>query len=415
MRVTSGLRIGLAVVGLAAALAGPLAAGAAAGAADERRGGDDPAALAVGVGYYDVVRQRSGAEMIDIEYRSDARLWWFKPQMGMWATSDGSFYTYAGVRMDVYLGNRLVFSPSFAPGFYLKGDGRDLGYVIEFRSSAEIAYRFDDYSRISLGIAHLSNASLGGAGPGLLLPTDPPRNPGVETLTLNYSIPIDAGPEPKGGDRLGPCCTGFYATAVLTGGGGFLGGIHSAGPTQGTVKDKTAQDSVANGGLAFGYDWRRHGVPVRTEIEYGHMVRLDWDSRPAFKDALPNAGFSDNLNTTTVLFNALYDFDVGYSWWRPYAGFSVGYARNHSDNSWNDFSVADPHDTKREEQFDTHNFAWGLTAGARVDITDTWFTEAAYRFLDVGRALTGFTPAGVRIEADHFYRHDLRLGFGYRF
>ena len=56
-----------------------------------------------------------------------------------------------------------------------------------------------------------------------------------------------------------------------------------------------------------------------------------------------------------------------------------------------------------------------LTAGARVDITDTWFTEAAYRFLDVGRALTGFTPAGVRIEANTFYRHDLRLGFGYRF
>ncbi len=394
---------------LASVLAFPLMA-----VAGEVRGGDDPAALAVGVGYYDIVRQRDGAALVDLEYRSDARLWWFKPQVGLWATGDGSFYTYAGVRMDVYLGNRLVFSPSFAPGFYVKSDGRDLGYVVEFRSSAEFAYRFDDYSRLSLGIAHLSNASLGGEGTGILLPGDPPRNPGVETLTLNYSVPIYAAAAPRD-EKAEPCCTGFYATAVLSGGGGFLTGIHSTGPTQGTVKDGSAQDSVANGGLALGFDWRRYGVPMRTEVEYGHMVRLDWDSRPAFTDKLPTAGFSDNLNTTMVLVNALYDFDVGYSWWRPYAGVSLGYARNHSDNAWNDFSAADPHDTKRLEAFDTGNLAWGLTAGARVDLTDTWFAEAAYRFLDVGRAVTGYTPAGVRIEADNLYRHDLRLGFGYRF
>ncbi|MCC7047941.1 MAG: acyloxyacyl hydrolase, partial [Alphaproteobacteria bacterium] len=116
-------------------------------AAAEEPSDDDPAALAFGAGYYDVVRQRDGAGLFNLEYRSDKHLWWFKPQVGMWATGQGSFFTYAGVRMDVYFGNRLVFTPSFSPGFYLQGNGRDLGYLVEFRSSAELAYRFDDYSR----------------------------------------------------------------------------------------------------------------------------------------------------------------------------------------------------------------------------------------------------------------------------
>ncbi|MCC7049307.1 MAG: porin family protein, partial [Alphaproteobacteria bacterium] len=303
---------------------------------------------------------------------------------------------------------------SFSPGFYLQGNGRDLGYLVEFRSSAELAYRFDDYSRLSLGIAHLSNASLGGEGPGLLLPTAPARNPGVETLTLSYSMPIDRGPDSS--DKSKPsCCTGVYATAVLTGGGAFLRNIKNKGATQGTLKDDSAQDSVAGGGLAIGYNWRRHGAPIRTEIEYDHMVRFDYDSRPAFKGKLQTAGFSDNLNTTTVLLNAYYDFDVGYSWWRPFAGFGVGYARNHSDNAWNDFSIAPGGDTKRLEQSNTHNLAWALAAGASVDLSDTWFTEAGYRFLDVGKAENTFTPAGFKVEAERFYRHELRLGIGYRF
>jgi hypothetical protein len=140
----------------------------------------DPDALAFGLGYFDIVKKRDGAGIFNLEYRSDKKLLWvFKPQVGMFATSKGGFYTYAGIRLDVYLGNRFVFTPSFSPGLYLEGNGKDLHFPVEFRSSAEFAYRFDDYSRLSLGIAHLSNASLGD------------KNPGVEALTLSYSVPFD--------------------------------------------------------------------------------------------------------------------------------------------------------------------------------------------------------------------------------
>ena len=169
-RLHSLLCLATVVLGGAALLASPVRA-------DEDKD-PDPDALAFGAGYFDIIKRRDGAAILNLEYRSDKKLWVFKPMIGMWGTSEGGFYAYAGVRLDVYFGNRFVFTPSFAPGFYHEGNGKDLGLEVEFRSSAEIAYRFDDYSRLSLGIAHLSNASLGD------------KNPGVETLTLTYSVPF---------------------------------------------------------------------------------------------------------------------------------------------------------------------------------------------------------------------------------
>ena len=168
-RLHSLLCAALLVVGLVAA---PVAARA------DDSGDTEPDALAFGLGYFDIIKRRDGAAILNLEYRSDKKLWVFKPMFGMFATSEGGFYGYAGIRMDVYFGNRFVFTPSFAPGFYHDGNGKDLGLEVEFRSSVEVAYRFDDYSRLSLGLAHLSNASLGD------------KNPGVETLTLTYSVPF---------------------------------------------------------------------------------------------------------------------------------------------------------------------------------------------------------------------------------
>lgn len=169
----------LAVLALAAviALASPVRA------QDLTRDGE-PDAIAFGGGYYDILRSVKNkgdaqeAGLFNLEYHSNKKLWYFTPQFGAWATNKGSAYVYAGVRLDVFFGNRFVFTPSFSPGLYHEGKGKDLGFIVEFRSSAEFAYRFDDYSRLSLGIAHLSNASLGD------------KNPGVETLSLTYSIPL---------------------------------------------------------------------------------------------------------------------------------------------------------------------------------------------------------------------------------
>ncbi|MGQ0675234.1 MAG: hypothetical protein ACT4N4_03995, partial [Rhodospirillales bacterium] len=78
------------------------------------------------------------------------------------------------------------------------------------------------------------------------------------------------------------CCSGFYLEAVVIGGGGFVKDIQSTGRTTGNLKNESAQDSVAGGGIALGFDWKRLGAPIRTELEFHRMVRLDWDSRPVF-------------------------------------------------------------------------------------------------------------------------------------
>jgi hypothetical protein len=144
----------------------------------------EPDFLTFGVGYFDVFKDQN-AVIGNLEYRSNKSLWMLKPHVGVFGTTDGSAYVYAGVRVDLFLGRRFVVSPNFSPGLYHAGGGKDLGFEVEFRSGLELGYRFDDRSRLTAAMHHLSNASLGD------------RNPGTETVTLYYSLPLDRllGPE----------------------------------------------------------------------------------------------------------------------------------------------------------------------------------------------------------------------------
>ncbi len=139
---------------------------------------DDPDFLSVGGGYFDWNRQKAPAAEFRLEYRSDKKFWIFKPLGGIMATSDGAFYGYAGIGVDVFLGSRVVVTPSFAPGYYNAGGGLDLGHGLEFRSQIEFAYRFDDRSRLGVAVSHMSNASIGDT------------NPGTESVILYYSVPF---------------------------------------------------------------------------------------------------------------------------------------------------------------------------------------------------------------------------------
>ncbi len=156
---------------LAASLVAAVAAAAPAAA-------DDPAFVAAGLGWYDF-NDDQGAGSAQIEYRSELRLGPFKPFAGVMATSDAAGYLYGGILVDLYFGRRMVFTPNVAAGYYLDGDGKDLGSAIEFRSGLELAWRFDDRSRLGLAVHHISNASIG------------ERNPGTEILSVIYALPLN--------------------------------------------------------------------------------------------------------------------------------------------------------------------------------------------------------------------------------
>lgn len=163
-----------AVIASAAALALTIAGGSA--LAQEGKKGD-PDFFVFGAGYFDINDDMDAAEF-RAEYHSDLKLWIFKPFAGIMATSDKAFYGYGGIKVDIFFGRRIVLTPSFALGYYEDGDGKDLGYPLEFRSSIELAYRFDDRSRLGLSLYHISNASLS------------EDNQGTEVLSLSYSLPI---------------------------------------------------------------------------------------------------------------------------------------------------------------------------------------------------------------------------------
>jgi len=141
-------------------------------------GEDDPAFITFGAGYYDAIEQEDGAADFRLEYRHNRKLWILKPWAGIEATSDGAVYGVAGVLIDVYFGRRFVVTPSVGVGAYAKGDGGDLGSAVEFRSQIELAYRFDDRSRLGVAFGHISNAGIDD------------RNPGVEIVSIYYSLPI---------------------------------------------------------------------------------------------------------------------------------------------------------------------------------------------------------------------------------
>ena len=140
---------------------------------------DDPDFLAVSLGSYDY-DDNEGAAEARLEYRSDRRLWIFKPFSGLMLTGDSAVYGYGGVLVDVFFGRRIVLTPSFAGGLYHDGTGKDLGHAVEFRSQIEIAYRFAGRARLGVGLSHISNAGLAD------------RNPGTNALMATYAVPFSS-------------------------------------------------------------------------------------------------------------------------------------------------------------------------------------------------------------------------------
>lgn len=135
--------------------------------------------LVIQAGAYDVSQGDDTATLGAIEYRFRDQFNGLRPVVGVMATTDSATYAYAGAYWDLPLNTApFVITPGFQAGAYSQGDGKDLGYGLEFRSTIEAAYEFESGHRLGLGFSHLSNASLGS------------DNPGTETLQVVYSYPM---------------------------------------------------------------------------------------------------------------------------------------------------------------------------------------------------------------------------------
>ncbi len=87
------------------------------------------------------------------------------PVTGGLITVDNAAYVYTGVQAQYKIG-ALNFTPSFTPGLYHEGDGKDLGHVIEFKSELQFSFDLSNNSLLGFSYNHISNASLGDKNPG---------------------------------------------------------------------------------------------------------------------------------------------------------------------------------------------------------------------------------------------------------
>ena len=143
----------------------------------------DPPRIAIGGGAFDVlpdrVRPGNGATGLALgEYRFGDVLWILAPFVGAFGTGKGAFYGYGGFGFDINFSERFVVTPSAAVGYFTHGTGIDLGSNCEFRSGAEFDYRFDNLSRLGVGMYHISNAGIG------------KHDPGAEFVTLVLTMPF---------------------------------------------------------------------------------------------------------------------------------------------------------------------------------------------------------------------------------
>ena len=110
------------------------------------------------------------SELLGIQHSSedlfrDTFLGKLSPITGFMMTADSDTYFYTGVQAEYKIG-KLNLTPSFSPGLYSVGDGKDLGSPLEFKSEVQLSIDFISGSRLGYSVSHLSNADLGETNPG---------------------------------------------------------------------------------------------------------------------------------------------------------------------------------------------------------------------------------------------------------
>jgi len=88
------------------------------------------------------------------------------PITGGFITEKGGLYLYTGAQAEYDLG-LFTITPSFAPGYYSAGDGKDLGYPLEFKTEVQVSLNlWDESTEFGMSYNHISNASMGTKNPG---------------------------------------------------------------------------------------------------------------------------------------------------------------------------------------------------------------------------------------------------------
>ena len=128
--------------------------------------------LSLYTGTFDLIDKEGDDQttLFGIEHKNpnlfrDTFLGKFKPVSGAFMTGKSSVYLYTGVEAQYGIGP-LKILPSFTPGYYEKGDGKDLGSALEFKSELKLGLDIFENSNLSYSYSHISNNDWGETNPG---------------------------------------------------------------------------------------------------------------------------------------------------------------------------------------------------------------------------------------------------------
>ena len=121
-------------------------------------------------GMFDFSDQKQRAVLVGFQHQNeelyrDTFIGTLSPITGGFVTENSALYAYTGVEWNFDLGP-INFTPSFAPGLYGEGKGKDLGHILEFKSEVQASFNFSESSKLGMSYNHMSNASLGDKNPG---------------------------------------------------------------------------------------------------------------------------------------------------------------------------------------------------------------------------------------------------------
>ena len=129
-------------------------------------------------GMFDFSDTKQASGVIGLQHQNDdlfreSFLGQLSPITGVFFTEKNAFYFYTGAQAEYDLG-LFTITPSFAPGYYNSGDGKDLGSALEFKSEIQLSLNLSDSTEFGMSYNHISNASFGD------------KNPGADSYMINF-------------------------------------------------------------------------------------------------------------------------------------------------------------------------------------------------------------------------------------
>ena len=94
-------------------------------------------------GMFDFSDHGAKSTLFGIEHQNenlvkDSFVGTISPVTGLMFTADNATYIYTGIQAQYNLG-KLNIIPSFTPGLYGEGNGKDLGHIVEFKSEVQLS------------------------------------------------------------------------------------------------------------------------------------------------------------------------------------------------------------------------------------------------------------------------------------